>query len=674
MRETKKNLLRFQNAFLFFSALMISLAFLFLCSNADPSLLRRYHWMRWVRLFQTQFVLCVFLLTVIVISSDLFRFFLKQSKNRRTPCMAFLTFCGLLTTLFPFCSLFVWKGLMYENWMWLCTAWTISLGLFFSLTAWMLNKAPNRFESIIEGLKRCLAFAFQAKAVKFDAVYLTALSFFVFLSGILFNHFLLGGIPHVHDSVSQFFQAKIFAQGALTAPEPTYPEFFRRLYILTDHGHWYSIYPPGFTLLLSLGVWLGFPNFVNPIIVALAIPVLFYLTLQIVNAPQSRLAVALYAASPFTVMMGAGYMNHPACQLFILIFFLGLLKSIKENTGNFFYLWGAVAGFGLGYAYQTRPLTAMAFGLLGGLWWLIQEKRSLKKRAFWTLIFLLGALPPVLFQFQYNHVTTGSPWMTPYQKQYNGIPLGFGDVAWISDELKPDKANTVHHTPLRGFSNSTRNLNGLNYWLFGWPAPSLIFAALLFLPGMKRSKLDWLCLAAVFSQPIAYAFYFYQDFCFGPRFLYETAPFWFILTARGINEIIRFGPYYVNISKQAMQGALACLLVFCFAWAVAFSWPERINDLGDEYWGVRDEVYAQLKNELKDDNAVVFVEYDFDYYAVFSLLDPWLKSGWIVAMDFGDEHNRLLIDQYPGWPVYRLYLSEDSPPREPITLLKPYHP
>ena len=565
---------------------------------------------------------------------------------------------------------------MYENWMWLCTAWTISLGLFFSLAAWMLNKTPHRFESIIEGLKRRFSFAFQPSAVRFDIAYLATLSIFVFLLGVLMNQFLLGGIPHVHDSVSQYFQAKIFARGALTAPEPMYPEFFQRLYILADNGHWYSIYPPGFTLLLSLGVMLGVPNFVNPLIVALAVPILFYLTLQVASAPQARLTAALYAASPFTVMMGAGYMNHPTCQLFILIFFLGLLKTLQQNTTKYFYLWGALAGFGLGYAYQTRPLTAMAFGLLGGFWWLIQEKRSLKKRALWTLIFFLGALPPVLFQFQYNKVTTGSIWMTPYQKQYSGIPLGFGDVAWISSELMPGRKNTVHHTPLRGFSNSTRNLNGLNYWLFGWPAPSLVFAAFLFLPGMKRTKWDWLCLAAAFSQPFAYAFYFFQDFCFGPRFLYETAPFWFILSARGAKESIAFlaQSQHVSISKKALQGALVFILVFWFGWAAAFSWPERMNDLADEYWGVRDEVYAQLKNELHEKNAVVFIEYDFDYYAVYSLLDPWLRSGWIVAMDFGDEHNRLLVNQYPGWPVYRLYLSEDSPPHDPVTLLKPYQP
>ena len=264
--------------------------------------------------------------------------------------------------------------------------------------------------------------------------------------------------------------------------------------------------------------------------------------------------------------------------------------------------------------------------------------------------------------------------MSPYQKQYNGVPLGFGDVAWISNEIKPDRANIVHHTPLRGFSNSMRNLNGLNYWLFGWPVPCLIFAAMLFLPGFKRSNLDWLCLAAAFSQSVAYGFYFFQDFCFGPRFLYETSPFWFILTVRGIAELCAALPKFSRKTKEAAQGVIILLLGFWFVWALATAWPERLKDVADEYWGVRDEVYAQVKNELKDENAVIFVEYDYDYYAVFTLLDPWLKSGWIVAMDLGDERNRQLVEQYPGWPVYRLYLSEDAPDDKTVTLLEPYDP
>ncbi|MDP8245571.1 MAG: glycosyltransferase family 39 protein [Candidatus Hinthialibacter antarcticus] len=674
MRQLKKKSATPQQAIFFFSALLIALGFLFCCSNADPSLLRRFHFLRWVRLFQAQLVSGIFLLTLIVIIADLFRHFRARTKFSSTALLALLPFACLIASMFPFCSLIVWERLMYENWMWLCTAWTLSLGLFFSISLWALSYREQAFEAIAAGFKRIFAFAVQPKTHKADIVYLAVVFLFVFVIGVTLNHVLLGGIPHVHDSVSQFFQAKIFARGAFTAPTPETLVFFQRLYILTDQGRWYSIYPPGFTLLLAIGVAVGFSNLVNPLIVALAVLPLFFLAQRITSAPQARLAVALYAASPFTLIMAAGYMNHPTCLLFILIFFWGLLNSLSAKSKKHFYFWGAVAGFGLGYAYQTRPLTSFAFGILGGLWWLFHEKRNLMKRTAWTAVFLLGVLPPVLFQFTYNAKTTGSPWISPYQKQYNGIPLGFGDVAWISGEIMPNRKNTVHHTPLRGFSNSMRNLNGLNYWLFGWPAPCLVFAAALFLPGFKRNNLDWLVLAAALSQSVAYAFYFYQDFCFGPRFLYETSPFWFILTARGISELCGALPEWFQKSKQAVQGVVIALLAFWFIWALATAWPERLRDVGDEYWGVRDEVYAQVKNELQDENAVIFVEYDYDYYAVFTLLDPWLKSGWIVALDLGDERNRALIEQYPGWPVYRLYLSEDAPDDETITLIEPYHP
>ncbi len=674
MRLSKKKFNHPSHAFFVFGFLLVAMGALYLSVHADSSVLRPFPFLRWVRLIQSQLVASIFLFSVIVIVVHLFSRFHQQTKNHQSNGATLIVFFCLIGSIFPFCSLIVWGNLMYENWMWLCTAWTLSLGLFAWLFLWAINNHSNQLESIIEGLKQRSSFLVQPKVHPDDKPFLACVFLFIFFVCFIFNRVLLGGVPHVHDSVSQFFQATVFAHGSFTAPAPETPDFFQRLYILTDQERWYSIYPPGFTLLLAVGVFFHQPNVVNPLIVAAAMVPLFFLTAKISTAAQARMVVGFYALSPFTLIMGAGYMNHPTCLLFILIFVLSLLNSINEKSKKKFYGWGAISGFCLGYAYLTRPLTTFAFGILGGIWWLIRKKNRVLKRAVWAIVFLIGAAPPVVFQLTYNAKTTGSPWLSPYQKQYSGIPLGFGDVAWISNEVRPDRANIVHHTPLRGFSNSSRNLNGLNYWLFGWPVPCLVFAAMLFLPGCKRTLFDWLCLAAALSQSVAYAFYFYQDFCFGPRFLYETTPFWLILTARGINEVCSILPQRLNQSKQAVMGAFALLLTVFFLWALVFSWPERLRDLGDEYWGVRDEVYHMVTNQIQDDNAVIFVEYDYDYYAVFTLLDPWLESGLIVALDLGDERNRELIAQYPGWPVYRLFLQEDAPEDETITLIEPYNP
>ena len=44
----------------------------------------------------------------------------------------------------------------------------------------------------------------------------------------------------------------------------------------------------------------------------------------------ARLGVALLALSPFFLLMGGGYMNHPTCLLFLLIFLLFLDKTLSE--------------------------------------------------------------------------------------------------------------------------------------------------------------------------------------------------------------------------------------------------------------------------------------------------------------------------------------------------------
>jgi asparagine N-glycosylation enzyme membrane subunit Stt3 len=77
------------------------------------------------------------------------------------------------------------------------------------------------------------------------------------------------------DNIDQVFHAKIFLNGHLTVPSHQYKEFFDFTHNI-NNGKWYSEYPPGHTFTLMLGLLLGAPWIVNPLLGSLSI-VLFYL-------------------------------------------------------------------------------------------------------------------------------------------------------------------------------------------------------------------------------------------------------------------------------------------------------------------------------------------------------------------------------------------------------------
>lgn len=65
-------------------------------------------------------------------------------------------------------------------------------------------------------------------------------------------------IATVHDELAYLLQAKIFASGRGALPSPVIPEFFEQAYMLVVPAL-ASKYPPGFSLVLALGVMVGAP-------------------------------------------------------------------------------------------------------------------------------------------------------------------------------------------------------------------------------------------------------------------------------------------------------------------------------------------------------------------------------------------------------------------------------
>jgi len=642
---------------IFFTLLTISLAIfiLFLSSkSASPSMRQ---WLHPFKTIQYHASLIVFIsipgalcLTIFAISPML----RKLKRNNYTRII--VIFSILFASTFPIGYLWKFNSLFYEKWMWYCALWFMGLCLSITAAVFIVLERPNPFNKMCSYLEPLNAFLHNKSSTKSDYWYITGLSFWVLIITLAVNSLLLGGIPHIYDGLAQLFQAKVFSHGCMAMPAPEQPDFFERMYIPIEAGRWYAIYPPGYALILAIGVLFKCPQLVNPLLSALIIPLFFIYARRIASLYVARLGCFFLAFSPFFLLMGGGFMNHPTCLLFILLFLLLLQYSSHTSSAIKIIL---ATGFCAGLAFITRPLTALSFITVASLWFIVRERKNTKRLLKTGLLFGLGALPAFCFYLYFNHQTTGAALRTGYVHYFDANPMGFGDKPWGEHPLGPQIPRGEHHTPLRATANLFCNLNALNSYLFGWPVPSLIFAFLLFAPGLRRTEADWFCISAIIMTQGIYFFYFFQDNCFGPRFLYETIPFWIILTARAIEEIQNRWHNKVLINQSQIRGLLYIILASYFIIAICTSWIERSAQYGDSYWGTRDEMAQLLRRGILEKNAVVFVEDPNDHIAVFSFLDPQLDKGWIIAHDLGAENNRELLMHFPEWPVYRLRIKED---------------
>jgi hypothetical protein len=456
----------------------------------------------------------------------------------------------------------------------------------------------------------------------------------------LASYFLFAHIPHTMDSIAQVFHGKIFAEGMLAAPSPAHREFFdlinsRDQTTMINNGKWYSQFPPGHSFLLMLGILIDAPWIINPLLGSLTVVLFYFLGVELYGERIGRLSALLGALSPFIFFMSSEFMNHASALFFFTVFLLFFAKTVRAGK----IAHAIIAGAALGMMLNIRPLTAFALAIpfCGyGAFLLVRRFRES-----WAplLAIVLTVLLFASILFGFNALTNGDPFLFGYEVLYGSKHNpGFGNGPWGEP-----------HTPLQGLHQTLNDLNGLNKFLFEWPAPSLIFVVLLF-ASMTKNKWDFLLLAAFLSLTAAYFFYWFQEWRFGPRFLYESSAALILLTARGIQrlpELIReCGGLAVSVRK--VRAATLAFIAVCVLIGVAGNIPALIHQYGNDFGSVNAEVLKAVE-ERRIKNAIVFVR--SNYGSVFTANSPSLNNGIIYARDLF-EKNYLLMNEFPSYVFY----------------------
>ncbi|MFC7226803.1 glycosyltransferase family 39 protein [Salinirubellus salinus] len=238
-----------------------------------------------------------------------------------------------------------------------------------------------------------------------------------------------------HDEGVYLQQARLLLDGRLWFASEV-PEAFRWWFFVEDGARLYPKYapvPPGvFALAMALGearLALAFVAFANVFLVGL-------LTAEAFDRRVGVVAGGVAAATPLFVVQSATFLPYATTTMFNLAFALGYVRSVRRDSLGY----AAFAGVALGLAFFSRPYTAVLFALpfvLHAMYALLdaalEEKYDVLVRSFGrnALLAVLG-LAGVATALYYNSLTTGDPFVFPYQAFAPLDGLGFGERRILS--------------------------------------------------------------------------------------------------------------------------------------------------------------------------------------------------------------------------------------------------
>jgi 4-amino-4-deoxy-L-arabinose transferase-like glycosyltransferase len=497
---------------------------------------------------------------------------------------------------------------------------------------------------------------------------------FVLLSGLI-SVGIFESIPHVEDESAYWFQAQVFANGTISVPTPPEPDSYWSPFVIDYNGRRVGKYPPGFPLLLSLGIRAGAPWLVNALLGAAALALLADTGRRMFSPSAGLFAAALGLTVPVLLTHAGSLLSHPAaifCTAAFLWCFAGTKENIDTSTSTSApalrpppraLLWAAGAGLGLGFLAVTRPFDALGVGLPVALYWSVQAIWRRRHACMSTgllagTVTLLVLLTLPLFW----HTITGS-WLTnPYRDVYPYDHPGFGPT------VGPEGYTVNMAVAYLGY-----NLRALAYGFLGWPLYlNLAFIPIAFMfpnrPGatgfpkaaslglqqesrrgnpnpsdatgfrqrdIPRSRQDYpyLVLATVIGLILTYSAYWYyggHDAGF-PRYYTAAIPSLLLLTGAGID---RAAVWLQRIGGSRLPNLILYpLLIALTAWNAFVFLPPQLNAFRGKYGITAAEPKAITAQDIAP--ALVLVqEVDlwYDFAPFFATNNPTLDSKIVYAI------------------------------------------
>ena len=421
----------------------------------------------------------------------------------------------------------------------------------------------------------------------------------------LVGRFALDDVPHVMDEIAYTLQARTFASGHLTEAVHL-PRAAFAMWFVDDRVRTFSVFPPGWPAVLSIGYLVGLASWVNPLLHGATVLLGARCARLLAGTRAGILAAALYALSPQAILLAASFMSHSLVAFAAaLVLAVGLHLIAKEGPPPRAASL-ALAGGAVGLTAATRPLCGLVLLVLGGSFVLVALRRR-RVRVADLVAFGVPLLVLMLLLGLYNAHLTGSMLRFPQNAFFDehagpvDIPLfvyrpgcnqlGFGPGHGCEAGL----ANGSHSLT-NALSNLGDNLTAW-FWLAG--GGPLAFALAIFAVARTTRETRAAQLVTFSVVPVTivlYGLYWYAGTAYGARFYHVALPPLLVLAALGLERAARF-------RRPLFLALVACLLLWNAVIGV-----RAAKEVAQGYWGT-DARFAKLAAGWKEDRALVLVAF-----------------------------------------------------------------
>jgi hypothetical protein len=386
---------------------------------------------------------------------------------------------------------------------------------------------------------------------------------------------VLDAKPNLIDAMVQLAQARFVAAGHLSGPADAFSEFWHLPNSIVTPNGWVSQYPPGFVVLLALGIRLGAPQLVGPALVGITV---FFTALAAErlfadDRIVARVGAIMLALSPFLIGLSGAYMNHIGAAAFISVAVYCAVRAL--DSGSFW--WAILCGAAVGAVFSIRPLTAVVAALVVALIWLLNSSARYRDTFFLSLRLGIGAVIGIAPFFAA---------IAAYNRHFFGSPFRFGYTALVGPLVGPgfhrDPSGHMYG-PLQALGYTSSDLVTLSMYLLESPVPAVGVVA-LFLIFARRFERGTSIVALWALLPVlANALYWHHGIFMGPRMLNEWAPAWALLTAAAGIGLVRRIPGERTFGNYSPRTAIAIALMLAWLAGIFYLGPQRLRRYGGSW-------------------------------------------------------------------------------------------
>ena len=420
----------------------------------------------------------------------------------------------------------------------------------------------------------------------------------------LIGHFALDDVPHVMDEIAYSLQARTFASGHLSEAVHL-PRAAFAMWFVDDRVRSFSVFPPGWPAVLSVGYLLGLASWVNPLLHGGAVLLVGRSARLLAGRRAGIVAAALYALSPQALLLAATFMSHSLVALAAALVLAVGLHAIAKDAPAPALAFFALVGGALGLTAATRPLCALVLLLLVTAFAGVALRRG---RARLAQAVALGAplLLSVLLLGLYNAHLTGSMLRFPQNAFFDehagpvDIPLfayhagcnqlGFGPGHGC------EATSAGPHSVTNALSNLGDNVTAW-FWLVGGGPVAFALAAFVIVVGGREDRSGLRVLFAALPLTfVLYGLYWYAGTAYGARFYQVALPSLLVLAALGLERL-----------ACRWARVFAVVLGVTLLWNGFFA-VRSAREVAQGYWGT-DARFAKLAARWKDERGLVLVAF-----------------------------------------------------------------